>query len=602
MIIKVRLAAASDLAFSDARILSPKPLVIVLLIVLVRGLYRGVKKVLFGAVWWVGRIARKIARRARARWHALLRYYGFIARKIHRAAEQTSSMAMTNLLDFWSARFATRDALDELLRRIHNRKPTAHVLINTIMIALRVPDVRAARQMTELLFSQYPNSYGLQQQVGIQFFLAGHYKDAERIWSRAEDLRERALSARGLDRLNMRLLGPSWLLAIGHIAHIDIYLKHKLLSGQSAQKTVLVPPRGFPIPNRVLLECWRPYVEIWDADAALPLELCDLEAIELVQDEFWCIKLNAVEQTRMFSYAASHVQHEWDKTGRPPLLSVEPELEQLGWSVLEQLGVPRNAWFVCLHVREAGFHKAWHEKHPGTRNADVLTYMDAVRTIVERGGWVIRMGDASMAPLPQTHGLIDYAHSEVKSAAVDVFLCAKARFFIGTNSGLGLVPPIFGVPCVLTNWSPIALPQWYTRDRFIPKMVYSTGEKRLLTIEELFTTPAGWQQFEKYFREHDLQVLDNTPEEINQLIMEMLDETDRRETLTAYDDSLVVAYNRLVLHHGGYVGARPGRDFLRRHANELASYLEHGAARPVIHASTTARHESSTVPRSLGAL
>src|ERR1700687_6198021 len=123
----------------------------------------------------------------------------------------------------------------------------------------------------------------------------------------------------------------------------------------------------------------------------------------------------------MYSVSAAVVQQELDESGRPPLLQLEPELQQQGWSVLEKLGMPSNSWFVCLHVREAGFHKAWHEKHPGTRNANVLTYMNAVRTVIERGGWVVRMGDPTMAKLPELNGLIDYAHSSEKSAAVDVF-------------------------------------------------------------------------------------------------------------------------------------------------------------------------------------
>src|SRR2546423_6561115 len=126
------------------------------------------------------------------------------------------------------------------------------------------------------------------------------------------------------------------------------------------------------------------------------------------------------------------------------------------------------------------------------------------------------MGDSTMVPMPAMDGLIDYAHSNEKSAAVDVFLCAKARFFIGTNSGLGLVPPIFGVPCALTNWSPIALPQWYSKDRFIPKMIYSQRAGRLLSLNEMFDSPAGWQQFISYFDREGLQPVDNSPDEINE--------------------------------------------------------------------------------------
>ena len=79
------------------------------------------------------------------------------------------------------------------------------------------------------------------------------------------------------------------------------------------------------------------------------------------------------------------------------------------------------------------------------RNADVVTYLPAIREVIARGGYIIRLGDSSMRPLPKEKGIVDYALSNAKSEFMDLFLCSTCKFFIGTNSGLGLVPPIFGV-------------------------------------------------------------------------------------------------------------------------------------------------------------
>jgi putative glycosyltransferase (TIGR04372 family) len=321
------------------------------------------------------------------------------------------------------------------------------------------------------------------------------------------------------------------------------------------------------LPNGFLLDCWRPYVEVIESINSERPGPWDAQTKALLQDEFWSVRL-ATGESRMFSHAGALVQAEWDRLARTALLQLGSEVEAEGKDKLEQLGVPKDAWFVCLHVREAGFHHAWHQLHPGTRNADVYSYMEAISTIIERGGYVVRMGDATMKKIPAMNGLIDYAHCAFKSEKIDVFLCAKARFFIGTNSGLGLVPPIFGVPCALTNWSPIALPQWYGKDRFIPKMIYSKSRRRLLTFEEMFSSPAGWQQFIRYFEREQLDVVDNSPEEICELVIEMLDETDGDEVLSPDDRRLIDDYNALALRHGSYVGARIGRDFLRKHASQ----------------------------------
>jgi putative glycosyltransferase (TIGR04372 family) len=491
----------------------------------------------------------------------LIRIKGVI-RFVHK---KISGRALNALVNQYPVREDLLSIFNEFRRQIFSGKSDPTLLAMAISLAIKFGEIAEARDFAERLLKHNPEAFNDHQQAGVWFFIGGYYTDAEKIWGMSSEVRELAINEEGLDQFNLRFLGPSWLLAIGHIAHIDTYLKHKILSGNSFKRTIILQPRLLKIPNQALLDCFRQHVEIFPVNVGSKFTYRD---IEFLQDEFWSMRLKP-NHIRMFSHAGAHVQQEWDDKGYGPLMTLPPDLEAQGWSGLERLGVPPDRWFVCLHVREAGFHKAWHEKHPGTRNAEVASYMKAVDRIIERGGYVIRVGDPTMKKVPPRQGLVDYAHSEIKSDEMDVFLCAKARFFIGTNSGLGLVPPIFGVPCALTNWTPIALPQWYGSDRFIPKVIWSTRLGRALTLTELFTSTAAWQQFQSYFDSSDLEVLDNTPEELEELIVELLDETEGKSTLTAEDENLVRGYNQLAVQHGSYVGARLGRDWLRRHAAEL---------------------------------
>jgi len=458
------------------------------------------------------------------------------------------------------------EALEILNGQLATRIARPYEKIAAIMLALKGKALDQARIYATELLDQYPDAYSEHQQAGIWFFIGGYYVDAERIWGDSAEIKERVIKEQGLDRLDMRILGQSWLLAIGHIAHIDIYLKQKILSGHASQRTIMPMPSIANVPNMTLLNCWDKHIEArpsgWSSGLS-PKEN------EILQDDFWSVRLGPGD-TRMFSHAGAEVQSRWDQHGYGPLLELPRDLEERGWNALGSLGLPRGQWFVCLHVREAGFHKAWHEKHPGIRNADILTYLKAVQRIIDSGGCVIRVGDPTMVRLPPKKGLIDYAHAEIKSEELDVFLCAKARFFIGTNSGLGLVPPIFGVPCAMTNWAPIALPQWYGRDRFIPKTIYSAKLGRALSLTELLSSPAAWQQFQSYFDDAGLEVRDNTEDEIDELIAELLEETAGQDCLTPEDKILVQGYNHLVVNNKSYVGARLGRACLRRHAAELS--------------------------------
>jgi putative glycosyltransferase (TIGR04372 family) len=187
--------------------------------------------------------------------------------------------------------------------------------------------------------------------------------------------------------------------------------------------------------------------------------------------------------------------------------------------------------------------------------------MPAIREVVARGGYVIRLGDSSMRPLPKEKGIVDYALSNAKSEFMDLFLCGTCQFFIGTNSGLGLVPPIFGVSCAMSNWSPVGLPQWYPGDTYIPKLIYSTTLGRLMTFQEMLFSDAGWGQFEKTMIQLGFEVKDNSTEDIRELIVEMFNQIDGQAN-GGYEYSKI---NELIESAGSYKGARLSSSFIAGH-------------------------------------
>jgi len=111
----------------------------------------------------------------------------------------------------------------------------------------------------------------------------------------------------------------------------------------------------------------------------------------------------------------------WEKAERAPLLTLSEVEMTKGRACLKELGLPDSAWFVCLHVRESGFKReqGFNPVEDGL-NAEIGTYLPAIRAVTERGGWVIRVGDPKMQPLPPTPRAIDYAHSAVRSEWMDV--------------------------------------------------------------------------------------------------------------------------------------------------------------------------------------
>src|SRR5262249_1892239 len=147
-----------------------------------------------------------------------------------------------------------------------------------------------------------------------------------------------------------------------------------------------------------------------------------------------------------FAAFGRQVQLKWEAEQRGPLLKLTPEHCARGYDRLRELGVPESAMFADLHVREAA------DTIPNVRNAVINSYRPAVGEVANRGGWLLRMGDSKMRPLPAWPNTVDYARSGRREDWMDVFIWAEGRFFIGTGSGPQIIPTTFGKPVAIANF------------------------------------------------------------------------------------------------------------------------------------------------------
>ena len=421
-----------------------------------------------------------------------------------------------------------------------------------------------------------PDNLHAYVQLGLCHYHDCRFGEAHRVWAAQIERRDALAHQHGLDHLPVRVLDASWYLAVGHIALLDSYIKAMRLGWHPERRLWLLRVPSQKIPNQAYLDCWQPHLHIpepgptgsnWEEiaqETGVPRT-----SLAYLTDHFWANK-DAQGRVLWHQQFAAAVQREWEAQRRAPLLSLTDADESFGEQVLAELGLPAAAWFVCFHVREPGFWWKWNRFHGATRDADISTYVEAMQAVVERGGWVIRMGDATMKKLPQMPGVVDYAHSPVKSEKMDVFLSARCRFFVGVNSGLSLLPPTFGRPCVLTNFVPISVPLPYTADIIVPKLLRRRAEGRFLTFGELFETGLADVQFVKCMPE-DVEVVDNRPDELREAVLEMLDELEGRPAAGELPEvrELRARYDSMVLRHGGFLGSRLSGRFLLRHRDLL---------------------------------
>jgi len=398
---------------------------------------------------------------------------------------------------------------------------------------------------------------------GRMLWICHEYGAAAKVWCEWRAAQAEAARSQGLDPQQFRILGPVWTRWLGNHAHLDAYVKIGLLGWRKPVPIKLLAPRG-KVANEAYLALWRDYVDIVSA----PEEIERLSALTgVLGDSLHTMLVDEVPT--YYTNAIAVVQAEWERQGRVPLLQLSEEERERGWQMLASLGIPRTAWFACLHVREPGFWNEADDRTNRPRVASIRSYLPAIEHIVSRGGWVVRLGDSSMQALAPMPGLVDYARGDAKSDWMDVFLCASCRFLIGTNSALYQVCITFGTPSVATNWVPLSSFPMSGRDIVLPKRLRSRADGTELPFDAVLRLPRD-APFGQLFDHHRLDLIDNTPEEILEGVEEMLQRTDGVWESSDEARARAVRFSEIAALRRVTVNGSIGERFLARHAGLLA--------------------------------
>lgn len=363
--------------------------------------------------------------------------------------------------------------------------------------------------------------------------------------------------------LNIRFL-PVHTQRIGHLAlEPDCYLKEERLGLHPRFKLILCAPRC-SVANQSLSEYWGKHLFIinssWICFALKPLSLQKILRYEV--DRYAV----AINKTAAFGL----IQQQWGE--RPPLLSLSQEHRKAGERLLREMGVPTGAWFVCVHSREGAYSP--HDEHLHSfRNSDIETYFLAMKAITDRGGWCIRMGDPTMKKILPMRNVVDYPHHPLKRDWMDLYLTSQCRFFIGCSSGPFSVANVFGVPVAIVNLTPLsAVLPFGKKDLGIPKLLRSRSDGRILTFPQVFSSALGNMRYAEEYQRVQIDVIDNAPEDIRDLVEEQLERTENRVVYAKVDEELQARFKALMKpgHYSYGSESRIGRNFIKKYAHLLA--------------------------------
>lgn len=383
-------------------------------------------------------------------------------------------------------------------------------------------------------------------------------------------LRKSIRKRTGLDQLKVRVITGVHR-HIGHYGTLDDIAKATKLGWfPTDHQYFVIAPRNETV-NETLLNHYRKYFPIISDEFAVK----QLKPLEIYLEIDWDEIPNYNQRWNGDFYRMrDEAQMEWERAGNGPLLELDPVVEERGEKQLRELGVPKDAWFVGIHARENAFKND--ALIHGVRNSDIMGFVPAIREITKRGGWVIRMGEHSVTPLPKMPQVIDYARSGKRSDWMDTFLWARCRFFVGGNSGPTLVPKSFARPTVYVNLTPLTAVPIAAGNLVIPKHFYDKRSGRELTLREYLDPqgPVGWVHSSVELERRGITFTDNTPEEILSVTIEMLDRLDGKITYTDQNrktqENILALIKRLYEKHcRGCYTAQIGRDFLEKNSHLL---------------------------------
>jgi len=214
--------------------------------------------------------------------------------------------------------------------------------------------------------------------------------------------------------------------------------------------------------------------------------------------------------------------------GTEPHLSFTDEEHRRGQALLQELGIPSDASWVCIHNRDnaylnkalRGYNWAYHDH----RDFSVQTMVAAAEELSSRGYYVVRVGsivkEALISPDPK---IIDYANSPLRSDFMDIYLLAHGAFFLGNDSGLWCIPLIFRKPLLMVNFTELS--NFFEKDYepwvIILKHHWHTEKQRFLSLRELFETGVATSNGSSTFEKAGVELICNTPQEICDLAIEL---------------------------------------------------------------------------------
>ncbi len=247
--------------------------------------------------------------------------------------------------------------------------------------------------------------------------------------------------------------------------------------------------------------------------------------------------------------------------GRPVMKFTKKELKK-GEELLRNLGIPEGKEFVCISLRESEYYKQFQpykaqaqannlnvEAYADTfiRNPPLEDYLPTMKMLTEQGFYVVRMGQVTSQKIPKnlSEKIIDYV-SKNRTSFGDVFLFATCKFMIaGGAPGSWLFSSSFNKPVIISGNYAFEIIGVRKGDLTINNKLFWNEKRSFFTFKELIKK-SRYYSLKSTCEKDGVKLFHNTPEEINDVVQEMVQKLNNTWKITEKDELLQQKFNKLL--------------------------------------------------------
>lgn len=324
---------------------------------------------------------------------------------------------------------------------------------------------------------------------------------------------------------------------IGHLTqNVDLFCRKQQLSNLVPEDTKhIFITESQLVANRYLLDMWKRYLTVSESKL--------LQVIYILSG--WILK-----KTRFYIDLPIEGVEYYEFNNANPTLQFTEKEERKGEEFLRQMGLdPAKDWFACVYARDSNY---LNEKFPNSlwayhdyRNTNIESLRDAIEYIIDSGGYVIRVGTHVKQSVNVQHkNFIDYS-TKFRNEFMDIYLAAKARFFLGSSAGIMDLARIFDVPQLVIDMAPIGYAPYGKNSLWIPKKIKKQDNGEYVRFREIIEKRLDKEVNGVRFMRLGYEYEDNTPSEILDATKEMLKRIEGNFNLPIEELKLLKDYHNL---------------------------------------------------------